>query len=547
MFSPPQELICERLYAKEQRKHETDHIIVENIKAAIKGLMSSGSLSAQSRMELGVILAACASATVAKARSHAGTERRICERLKVPRGCRSGKKSARRGEPLAFRQGAIRREDFEETHARIRDGAQIELGETVFVGACRSLGKLIAVGEDGECSIEFRCGEVAQVQHYKTMGLSKETRCVAGSARLQRVLPRLAPPERKHISTALSHTGLKERVQEHARSRCSESPHTRDEMSRRVDVFLHEKKQALIKTEPIEEMHEDFAKEAAPGQGCALSTYKKLLPWNMKDAYRETCLCAHCESQRLHMEGLRIAANLLDPVVSQAERDQDAAEEAAALRRQERARATAEQAARVAAEARESLELRCEPVGGSGGAAADAAALDADEQEESSEQLEGGGAAAGGVDGGGGDEDNGDAGAREDGASEDEDDDAMADEGIDEIAGAEDLPALKRLLEFMALKSKSGAVDALICGGDLPSAKVECIKGSCNKCGFKQLWSGGYRCHVVDEDGNLRPSASRVWGQRVRWERMRAGVKDREEVCRSTCRHSAWRPHLLRC
>ena len=147
--------------------------------------------------------------------------------------------------------------------------------------------------------------------------------------------------------------------------------------------------------------------------------------------------------------------------------------------------------------------------------------------------------------GGGGEDDTMHDGRADGGAGDDADlylnEDASA-EGVcseepAEGSDSEEFEALKRLTDFLGLKSKSAAVEALICGGDLPNANEACIKGTCGSCGFKQIWSNGYRRHVVDENGHLRASAARVWGHRVRWERLRAGIHDREEVClrRRTC------------
>lgn len=342
---------------------------MDNIVSAIQTLLQFG-MTELHRRDCGTLVAGCASPSIAQARDTDGTERRICARLKVPRGCRCAKSDFR---PYMYRSGALRRQSFEVKRTSIAKGAPNE-GDMVYVMTCNSEGKLLEVGEDGSCRIEFSMGDISEVREYLTMGLTKETRNKPGSARLRHILPPLSPPARKTISTSGALNGLALRIDEHVRSRCSESPHTRDSMSRRVAPFLHERKQALIKTEPIEEMFADFKKQCAEGQGCKLTTYKNYMPWNLKGAYRETCLCAQCESQRLHMEGLRVAADLLMPVVAAAEQARDAAEEEAALQRQEMRREAAEQAARAAAEACRP----CEPDVSEriGGAAADAAELD---------------------------------------------------------------------------------------------------------------------------------------------------------------------------
>ena len=453
-----------------------------------------------------------------------GTERRICARLGVMRGCRSAKNGFR---PYAYRQGAMRRQALAVAFCAQAEKQVPTVGDRVYVGACGSEGTIVGVGDDGQCSIKFGSGDISEVHDYKTMGLTKETRKVPGSARLRLLLPPLSPPDQLTARTSGALNGLAQRVEEHARSRCSESPHTRDSMSRRVDVFLHERKQALIKTEPVEEMYADFEKQhSGEGPRCKLSTYKNYLPWNMKDAYRETCLCAHCESQRLHMEGLRVAAKLLQPVVDTAVQEREAAEEEAAMRRQRRR--AAEQADRAAAEAaRACLSSKpAEPACGSG-AAADEAELIAEDLGEpvaQEEEMEGGEEEHADADAGNGADDDADD------DQPDDDDAPLEGDEADLVYTAEELAAVSKLVKFMHLKSKSAAVEAMICGGDLPTAKPDCVKGKCSACGFKKFWSEGCRRLVLDENDCLRSTAVRVWGHRVRWERMRAGIKDREEV-----------------
>ena len=274
-------MVRDGLFAKEKRDIETDRMIVDNIQEAIHILSSYGFTELQ-RHQCGILLAGCASPFMAKARCAEGTERRICERLQVPRGCRSAMHDLR---PYRFRQAALRRVAFAEAHARFAERGP-SVGDRVYVGSCGSEATLVELHEDGRCSVEFSMGEISEVREYKSTGLTnkKETRNVAGSARLRLLLPSLAPATRKTLSTSGVLTGLAELIDQHVRSRCSESPHARDLMARRIAVFLHERKQALIKTEPIEEMHEDFTKQSAEGQSCKLSTYKQYLPWNLKVA-----------------------------------------------------------------------------------------------------------------------------------------------------------------------------------------------------------------------------------------------------------------------
>ena len=52
--------------------------------------------------------------------------------------------------------------------------------------------------------------------------------------------------------------------------------------------------------------------------------HSQVLPWELKAAYRETCLCASCENLKLYMEGLHVLAKeVLGPLVQCDECEQD--------------------------------------------------------------------------------------------------------------------------------------------------------------------------------------------------------------------------------
>ena len=181
MYAPllVQDLVAQLIFKDEMRDAETDRIIVDNIIAALEALARSS--SAEHRVQRGTLLAGCAS-PLAEARSREGTERRICERLKVPRGTRSSKLQSR---PYAYRQGSLRRGPFNDAVQKMDtpfDASSI--GEKVYVGACRSEATLLALHADGGCTVEFRCGEISCAREYASLhGNAK------GSARLRRLLP----------------------------------------------------------------------------------------------------------------------------------------------------------------------------------------------------------------------------------------------------------------------------------------------------------------------------------------------------------------------
>lgn len=83
--------------------------------------------------------------------------------------------------------------------------------------------------------------------------------------------------------------------------------------------------------------------------------------------------------------------------------------------------------------------------------------------------------------------------------------------------------ALQKLLEFCGIKSKSGMVKYTLCEGAFDGAgQVDCIDGKCLECGFRQLWSRGLRCYIVDGKGDLIPSAPVEFQSEIKWIRIKS-------------------------
>ena len=106
----------------------------------------------------------------------------------------------------------------------------------------------------------------------------------------------------------------------------------------------------------------------------------------------------------------------------------------------------------------------------------------------------------------------------------------------DDADGADDDPTpvdpdLEKLYNFVWEASMSGMGGGhgrslshqQVCGKDLPSANLDCIRGKCSKCGFKRLWSKGLRPKLVDPFHKLRPGVSRVWLTKMQWDRVKSG------------------------
>ena len=112
--------------------------------------------------------------------------------------------------------------------------------------------ELTSINPDGSCVVTFRSGGGEQQVTYNSM-YGKQ----AGSARLQRPPPTLAPPPRATPSNAISKE-TRALVDAHAKSICPESPCKRDHVRRHVGPHVWLGRQALIMLMPIYAMHAAF-------------------------------------------------------------------------------------------------------------------------------------------------------------------------------------------------------------------------------------------------------------------------------------------------
>ena len=91
---------------------------------------------------------------------------------------------------------------------------------------------------------------------------------------------------------------------------CPTSPHVRDLMRRLLAPRCWEEMQAMIQSDTLLNIYKQFIKDY-PDDTIGFTNFKLLKPWNLKKAYRETCLCRMCELFRLYMGGLHMAGELL--------------------------------------------------------------------------------------------------------------------------------------------------------------------------------------------------------------------------------------------
>ena len=280
------------------RAAETDAKIVDRVVAALAALQQDGTKAA--RRQYHIILGACAPERV-KERAH-GFGRRVWARLRVPRGRRAAtQEQAANGEPgrpFASLQAQLKREVMDAVVAvaaqpwKVGDAA-VANGQPCTLTEIRGQG----------CKVEFRMGGVYEEITYLQMDGKAGGK---SNARLRRPAPTLEPEPRAIRSDAITliTMGL---VRAYVEERCARSPHQRDGVCRRVATHLKEEAQALILTETRDELFEGFQ---AKHQTVKLSRAKfyEILPWELKEAYRETCLCSHCENLMLYMQSLKVVA-----------------------------------------------------------------------------------------------------------------------------------------------------------------------------------------------------------------------------------------------
>lgn len=341
-------------------------------------------------------------------------------------GVQSGERTHRgKKRPRAFRRAMQIRAVFRERQT-VAASNTFKVGDAVLCRGEKAV--LTAVNAGGGCSITFGAGAVTNCVEYASMmrepkqsGRTTKVPC----ARLRHVPPTLLPANRVTRSDTVDDE-VKAEVREVYETHCATSPHQRDSMVRRLSRYVVEKAQALIMTSTFDELYEAFRSAHHQGVKLSYTKFKMLAPWNLKRAYRETCVCRCCELFRLYLEGLHIVADLLVPLTT----------------------------------------------------------------------------------------------------TLDEDDDDAAEEGAD-AEPTDEAPAaeLVRLAAFCKHERKSIMVNDLVCGGNLTTAKEECIRGACAACGFKRLWSGptGLRSKLVDRTGKLLPGGAPVWQRTMKWETLKSG------------------------
>ena len=377
-----------------------------------------------------------------------------------------------------------------------KGASHCKIGEDVLTACGRA--ELTSLTEGGGCVVTFRSGSTYHSRSYSsTYGKSK------GSARLQPIPPSLLPTHRssRNIEQRLA---VCKAITEHAPTYCKTSPHQRDVVKKRTGPFTLEHRPGLILEDVREAMYTDF-EEKHPGL-LKFSQWKKVVKdevWQIKKAYRLTCLDRVDSNYNWHREALVVVAKqlaeLLHPPEMDAEQDNGD-----------------DDAPQPAVNFLEWVPC-CLP------------SLTCDEcKEVVSEAL---------------------AAALATGQTS-----FMPTEWeafqVTEISSKHFVRAgdqyfkpmcsmLQQLIDFASLRRNTHIGNALVCGNCLGDGTPQaCIDGSCERCGFQRLWSNGLRTEIFDADGKLADDAHALWSAPISWDCLKPGGDDTQGTTSDDLRHS---------
>lgn len=189
---------------------------------------------------------------------------------------------------------------------------ELKVGDSVIAHGDEA--ELVKLLPNGGCVIAVCAGGHMQEHTYEWRFGKK-----VGSARLHRPPALLLSTVRATRSDAVS-AGTRILIREHAKEVCPLSPCKRDSMSRLVGPRVWEKRQALILMFPLHTLCALFM-AAHPGL-LQESQYRVVIRdevWELKHAYRETCLCRCCFNMRCYREALKVVVAILTLLLQRAE------------------------------------------------------------------------------------------------------------------------------------------------------------------------------------------------------------------------------------
>lgn len=423
------------------------------------------------RREFLSILAAAAPPRL-DARNQAGMIRRVSNFLGVRRGRRSHKLGGRQ---FAFDKAIDLRAAFDAVGVQRLGPLGHLFTEGQVVLTHNGPAEILRFTAEGGVIVTYRIGDAYAERAYTSCGGKQR-----GSARLQHMPASLLPPRRAKSALAVSDS-TKKAILDHVGVFCPTSSHSSDVMKRRIGPFLVEEKPAYILSDVKQAMYADF-KLKNSSINIKFSKYKQVLEevaWNLKKAYRSTCLDRVFCNYKWHREALLVVAKLLAEMVAPPQRDAD---------EDDRGDGRPD-------------ELTWVNIGGS-------APMDSDGQ-LIGEELNNGNLAQKLA--------NTTRLTRAE-WSECNIYDLCSDHYIHvgDIYFQPAKPLAEQLIEFASLTQMSHVGNWLVCSNSLGDGTAQpCLDGQCERCGFARLWSKGLR-QTIDETDEF-------WGQEVCWDELKAG------------------------
>ena len=243
-----------------------DTYIVDQFKAALHQLKDC--MTEAQRFEYGLLLRAVAPPLLRRGDTR-GMVNNVAARLEVPYGMR-WQKTTKKPVPYAFTRAVQGRAQFELARVEAnKPKEELHVGDAVLSRG--QVGVLTAVDQQTEeCTVTFSVEGAGE----KTVRYSSMFGNTAGSARLQRVPPQLAPPRRHDRKDKISEEVL-EHVAHVYETNCPTSPHQRDRQRRLLASHVWEEKQAMIPTEALQNLFNIFVKEY-PDDKLSFTKFKSL-------------------------------------------------------------------------------------------------------------------------------------------------------------------------------------------------------------------------------------------------------------------------------
>ena len=180
----------------------------------------------------------------------------------------------------------------------VADAASKKEGSPLVAGDCAiSRGRdctVVHMGADGSCTLSFSAEGIEATRIFKSIGRGK------GGARLTRPPVSLRPGARAQRSDEKA-SKAEPSVREFCDAQGARSPSTKDRVRRWVGVGLYEVCQALILFSTVSALFSLFQVDY-PGVKISRALFKRLMPWYIRRAKRETCLCKACENYKHYQQ-----------------------------------------------------------------------------------------------------------------------------------------------------------------------------------------------------------------------------------------------------